>query len=106
MQISLNDFKAILHVLKQQNIALKVRTHSGWSNDFLNIIGFIASTHDKTSKTFAGIVLSNLSETEGVMINNISIITAFQIERECDGYRASTIYHLSDNMSLKAMILD
>ena len=106
MQISLNDFKAILQVLKQQNIALKVKTHSGWSNDFLNIIGFISSTHDQSSKTFAGIVLSNMSETEGVMINNISIITAFQIEQECGSYKASTVYHLSDNLSLKAMIVD
>jgi hypothetical protein len=106
MQISLNDFKAILQVLKEEDIGLKVKTHTGWSKDFLHIIGFIASTSDQSSKTFAGVVLSNMTETEGIMINNIAIIHAFEIERECQGFKASTIYHLSDNLSLKAMILD
>jgi hypothetical protein len=106
MQISLSDFKAILKVLKEQNIALKVKTHSGWSNNFLQVIGFIASTHDQSSKTFAGVVLSNMSETEGIMINNISIISAFQVERECGTIKPEIIYQLNDNLSVKAMIVN
>jgi hypothetical protein len=72
----------------------------------LHIIGFIAAHAEQSSKTFGGVVLSNLSETEGIMINNISTINAFELQHDIDGYRSSVVYHLTDNRSLKALIID
>lgn len=106
MEITLETFKRLLHALKNQDIGLKVKTHTGWTKEYLQIIGFIASVHDQESKTFGGIVLSNLAETEGVLINNISTITAFELQFPFEEYEANTIYTLRDNMSLKAMIID
>ena len=105
MYISLNDFKTILESVKQNNIGIKVKTHTGWSNDFLHIIGFITSVSDQQNKTFGGVVLSNMAETEGIMINNISTITAFELQQSCGTCEANTIYLLMDNKSLKALIL-
>lgn len=105
MEISLIEFKTLLFVLKEKNIGLKVKTHTGWSTEFLHIIGFIASAREQEHKTFSGVVLSNMNETEGILINNISSISAFELEKACDPCTASTVYHLSDNMSLKALIL-
>ncbi|HYF67829.1 MAG TPA: hypothetical protein VD884_06830 [Ohtaekwangia sp.] len=104
MQIMLSEFKALLHVLKENQIGLKVKTHTGWSTDYLQIIGFIASTSDQANKTFGGIVLSNMNETEGILINNISTINAFQLEQDYLNYQKDTIYHLTD-MTLKALII-
>jgi len=106
MQITLNQFKTLLHSVKEEQIGVKVRTHTGWSSDYLNIIGFIASTRDKENKTFTGVVLSNLNETEGILINNISSITAFELERACEQYKGGIVYHLRDNISLKTLILN
>ncbi len=106
MPITLTEFKAVLKILKERDLGLKVRTHSGWSNDYLHVIGFIASASEKDVQTFSGIVLSNMTETEGIMINNISSISAFQLEHDCSVYTANTVYHLSDNRSLKAIIID
>lgn len=97
MQTSLSDFKTILQIVKEQNIALKIKTHTDWSSDYLQIIGFIASTSDKMNKTFGGIVLSNINETEGVIINNISTVTAFELEQDLGNYIAKTVYNLIDN---------
>lgn len=105
MEISLNEFKTLLFVLKEKNVGLKVKTHTGWSTEYLHIIGFIASAREQERKTFAGVVLSNMSETEGILINNISSISAFELEQNCEQCTASTVYHLRDNMSLKALIL-
>lgn len=105
MEISLNEFKALLFVLKEKNVGLKVKTHTGWSSEFLHIIGFIASSREQQSKTFSGVVLSNSSETEGLLINNISSIAAFELAHPCDNFDASKVYHLRDNMSLKALIM-
>ncbi len=105
MEISLTEFKTLLFALKEKNVGLKVRTHTGWSAEFLHIIGFIASTREQERKTFSGVVLSNMNETEGILINNISSISAFELQQACDPCIASTVYHLSDNMSLKALIL-
>ncbi|HLT73602.1 MAG TPA: hypothetical protein VKZ68_00910 [Ohtaekwangia sp.] len=96
----------MLHSVKEEQIGVKVRTHTGWSSDYLNIIGFIASTRDKENKTFTGVVLSNLNETEGILINNISSITAFELERACEQYKGGIVYHLRDNISLKTLILN
>lgn len=106
MEISLETFKRLLHALKNQDISLKVKTHTGWTKDYLQIIGFIVSMSDQQNKTFGGIVLSNLAETEGVLINNISTITAFELEVSFEDYEANTVYTLRDNLSLKAMIVD
>jgi hypothetical protein len=106
MEISLDSFKRLLHSLKTQDIGLKVQSHSGWSNDYLHIIGFIASVHDQKDKTFGGVVLSNLAETEGVMINNISTILAFEIEKHCDVYEPHIVYTLQGSASMKALIID
>jgi hypothetical protein len=84
MLVSLDDFKAVLRVLKEKDIALKVKTHSGWSSDYLHIIGFIAAHAEQSSKTFGGVVL----------------------QHDIDGYRSSVVYHLTDNRSLKALIID
>ena len=105
MEISLTEFKALLFVLKEKNVGLKVRTHTGWSAEFLHIIGFIASAREQERKTFSGVVLSNMTETEGILINNISSISAFELQHGCDPCSAGTVYRLSDNMSLKALIL-
>lgn len=105
MQISLTNFKKLLHSLKDHNIALKVRTHTGWSRDYLHIIGFIVSTADQLNRTFGGIVLSNMGDTEGILINNISAITAFELDKTCEECSAHVIYNLEDNKSLKALIL-
>jgi hypothetical protein len=104
MQITLTQFKNLLYVLKEMGIGLKVKTHRGWSKEFLQIIGFITSTHDQTNKTFGGVVLSNLNETEGILINNISTITAFEVEKDCEEFLGNTEYVLQDNM--KTMILE
>lgn len=106
MEISLSTFKQLLHSLKEKEISLKVRTHTGWSNSYLFIIGFIASMSDQQNKTFGGVVLSNLNETEGIIINNISNITAFELDAPCDDIQAKMVYHLSDNRSLKPLIID
>ena len=105
MEISLTEFKSLLFELKEKDVGLKVRTHTGWSSEFLHIIGFIASAREQERKTFSGVVLSNMSETEGILINNISSISAFELKEACDPCTASTVYHLRDNMSLKALIL-
>ena len=105
MYVTLSDFRNLLHTLKAQNIGIKVKTHTGWSNDYLNIIGFIVSTIDQEKKTFGGVVLSNLTETEGVMINNIASITSFQIESSCADYEADRVYILQDNLTVKAVII-
>ena len=106
MEISLETFKRLLHALKNQDVSLKVKTHTGWTKDYLQIIGFIASVSDQENKTFGGIVLSNSAETEGVLINNISTITAFELEAGFEEYEANQVYTLRDNMSIKAMIVD
>jgi hypothetical protein len=106
MEITLATFKKLLHSLKDQDVGLKVKTHTGWSKDYLHIIGFIASVSDQKNKTFGGVVLSNMAETEGVMINNISTITAFELDVSCENYEARKVYTLRDNMSLKALIID
>ncbi len=106
MEISLETFKKLLHTLKNQDIGLKVRTHTGWSNDYLRIIGFISSVSDQENKTFGGVVLSNIAETEGILINNIATITAFELERSFEEFEALTIYSLRDNMSIKALIIE
>ena len=106
MEISLETFKKLLHALKDQDAGLKVKTHTGWTNDYLHIIGFIASMNDQKNKTFGGIVLSNMAETEGVLINNISTITAFELQAPFEHYEAGKVYTLRDNMSLKALIID
>jgi hypothetical protein len=48
-------------------------------------------------------VLSNLAETEGVLINNISTISAFELAKTIDQYQAGKAYPLRDN-SLKGVI--
>jgi hypothetical protein len=106
MEITLATFKKLLDSLKNQDIGLKVQTHTGWTQDYLHIIGFIASVTDQKNKTFGGVVLSNMAETEGVMINNISTITAFELEVSFQEYEAGKIYVLRDNMSLKALIIE
>jgi hypothetical protein len=106
MHVSLRQFKTLLHAVKEQNIGLRVKTHTGWSKDFLHIIGFIASSRDQEQKTFAGIVLSNRSETEGVMINNISSISAFELEKPHGGFHSDTVYHLADAPSLHTLSED
>src|SRR5688572_28397077 len=105
MYITLSDFRNLLHTLKEQNIGIKVKTHTGWSNDYLNIIGYIVSTIEQEKKTFGGVVLSNKTETEGVMINNIASITSFQIESNCSDYEADKVYILQDNLAVKAVII-
>jgi len=105
MYITLSDFRNLLHTLKEQNIGIKVKTHSGWSNDYLEIIGFIVSTIDQEKKTFGGVVLSNSTETEGVMINNIASISSFQIKGNCANYEADKIYILQDSLAVKAAIV-
>jgi hypothetical protein len=106
MEITLETFKKLLDALKNQEIGLKVKTHTGWTNGYLQIIGFIASVNDQEQKTFGGIVLSNMAETEGVLINNISTITAFELESTFEQFEANKVYTLRDNMSLKALIID
>ncbi len=93
----------MLYSVKEEQIGLKVKTHTGWSSDYLNIIGFIASARDQENKTFAGVVLSNMSETEGILINNISSITAFELQRGCEDFKGGVVYQLKD--TLKALIL-
>jgi hypothetical protein len=105
MQISLTDFKRLLHSVKEEQIGLKVKTHTGWSSDYLHIIGFLASSKDKQNKTFTGLVLSNKNETEGILINNITSITAFQINKACDKLKSDTVYTLINNQSVKASML-
>jgi hypothetical protein len=104
MEISLATFKKLLHSLKDQEIGLKVKTHNGWSNDYLQIIGFISSISEQETKTFGGVVLSNSTETEGVLINNISTITAFELEHRHQEYEAGQIYVLGD-VALNALII-
>jgi hypothetical protein len=104
--ISLATFKKLLHTLKEHHIGIKIRTHTGWTNDYLHIIGFIASVHDQENKTFGGVVLSNANETEGVLINNISTINGFELEASHEKYEAKRIYNLRDNPSLKSVALD
>jgi hypothetical protein len=104
MQISLTHFKSLLHTVKAQQISLKVKTHTGWSSDFLHIIGFIASSKDQENRTFTGLVLSNSNETEGILINNISSITAFQLSTGCEEYKPDIIYLLADTQSEKALM--
>ena len=106
MEITLETFKKLLHSLKNQDIGLKVKTHTGWSKDYLHIIGFIASVNDQKQSTFNGIVLSNLSETEGILINNITTIAAFELDAACDGFDAHQEYVLHDTRSLKALIIE
>ena len=103
MFVTLSAFKQLLHTLKERNIGIKVKTSTGWSSDYLNIIGFIVSTTDQDRKNFGGVVLSNISETEGIMINNIASITSFELQQPCNHYDANTPYDLQDN--LKALIL-
>jgi hypothetical protein len=105
MDITPATFKSLLQSLKENDIALKVRTHTGWSKDYLNIVGFISSMNDQNSKNFGGIVLSNTSETEGILINNISTITAFELSERCDPFDAHVVYVVTDNLSLKALII-
>jgi hypothetical protein len=103
MEITLATFKKLLHSIKDRNIALKVRTHTGWSKDYLHIIGFIASVNDQKANTFGGIVLSNTAETEGVLINNISTISAFELAETIEHYQAGKVYFLRDHTSLKSL---
>jgi hypothetical protein len=105
MDVTLENFKKLLSALKERNIGLKVRTHTGWSKDYLQIIGFIASMNDQKNKTFGGVVLSNLTETEGIMINNISTITAFELHDSIERFESKKVYVLKDN-TLKALIID
>jgi hypothetical protein len=105
MDITPAAFKSLLQSLKEKDIALKVRTHTGWSKDYLHIVGFISTMNDQNSKTFGGVVLSNTSETEGILINNISTITAFELSNPCDGFEPRMVYVVSDNLSLKALII-
>jgi hypothetical protein len=104
MYVTLNDFRGLLQLLKDENIGIKVKTHTGWSREYLNIIGFIVPTMDLDRKAIGGVVLSNLSETEGIMINNIASITAFDLQRDCHTYTAQTEYLLQDN--IKALVLE
>jgi hypothetical protein len=104
MYVTLNDFRGLLQLLKDENIGIKVKTHTGWSREYLNIIGFIVPTMDQDRKAIGGVVLSNLSETEGIMINNIASITAFDLQRDCHKYTAQTEYLLQDN--IKALVLE
>jgi hypothetical protein len=101
MDITLATFKNLLHTLKEKNISLKVRTHTGWSKDYLHIVGFISSMNDQNNKTFGGVVLSNDSETEGILINNITTITAFELGKGCEPFAGQVVYVVSDNLSLK-----
>ena len=105
MEITLHDFKVLLQSLKENDSGIRVLTHTGWSQDFLHIIGFIASTTDHQKRTFGGIVLSNMNESEGIMINNISAISAFELEQPWKHYQRGVVYHLKDNFTLKALIL-
>jgi hypothetical protein len=105
-EISLATFKSLLHSLKENSISIKVRTHKGWTGDFLLVIGFIASVHDQENKTFGGVVLSNINETEGILINNISTINAFELDHAIEQYQANTVYNLRDNLSLKPIAVD
>lgn len=105
MHITLSDFKNLLHSLKEENIGIKVKTHTGWTNDFLNIIGFIVSTIDQEKKTFGGVVLSNATETEGVMINNIASISSFELKTAYGPFEGNKVYDLHD-VTLDAVILE
>jgi hypothetical protein len=106
MEISLATFKKLLHSLKDRGVPLKVKTHTGWSKEYLHIIGFISSIQEHDSKAFGGVVLSNLAETEGILINNIATILAFELDMACDDYEARKEYILSDNLSLQALIVE
>jgi hypothetical protein len=103
MHVTLSDFKSLLQLLKDENIGIKVKTHTGWSKEYLNIVGFIVSTMDQDKKAFGGLVLSNVSETEGIMINNIASITSFELQQDCHSYTAQTAYLLQGN--IKAFVL-
>lgn len=98
MYVTLRDFRDLLQVLKDQKVGIKVKTHTGWSKEYLNIIGFIVPTVDQDKKTLGGVVLSNLSETEGIMVNNIASITSFELQQDCRAYTAATAYLLQDNI--------
>jgi len=104
MQVTLNHFKSLLKKCKEDKIALKVKTHTGWSKDYLFIIGFIASEQEMTNRTFAGVVLSNKAETEGILINNISSINAFVLQAPFNDLESHKEYNL-DSLGFKAVIL-
>lgn len=104
MHVTLSDFRHLLQTLKDENVGIKVKTHTGWSNGYLNVIGFIVSTVEQDRKSFGGVVLSNISETEGILINNIASITSFELDRGCREYLPQTAYILQDN--IKALIID
>jgi hypothetical protein len=106
MFITLDQFKKTLSFLKEKNIHLKVKTNAGWTNNYLHIIGFITSSEDQFHNDFKGIVLSNMNETEGILINNISTVCAFELEQACEDLNAKTVYKLDDQVFFKALILN
>jgi hypothetical protein len=106
MRITLTEFKKLLRDVKEQTLAIKVKTHTGWSKDFLHIVGFIAQTNEQSNNGFVGVVLSNEAETEGILINNVSTITAFELNEACGSCLSNTVYTLEDHVSPKAVSVE
>jgi hypothetical protein len=99
MTISIKDFKNILLELEENKIPLKVKTYSGWSADFLHIIGFIKPKELNPTTSSAhihGVVLSNETETEGLLISNISTLSAFELKQPYNSLEGNLIYELSN----------
>lgn len=105
MEVTLQNFRTILVYLKENKRGLKVKTLQGWIDKYLQVIGFISASDDQINKNFSGVVLSDLQESEGMVINNISAITAFQLEAKWQEYKPNKIYTLTNNESLKALII-
>ena len=100
MTVSIHDFKKTLANIKEKNIRLKVKTYFGWSEHYLQIIGFVAAASSNDTADFKGIVLSNINATEGILINNICSLIAFELETGCEGLQPNVVYTLKDEANV------
>jgi hypothetical protein len=96
MSVSLKDFKRLLLSLKEQNIKLKIKTITGWSESYLYILGFIEYLSTRNEGDFKGIILSDDAEREGMLLSDISHLMAFKLESPHETFKAKVVYTIND----------
>ena len=84
--VLLSDFKNLVLLLKNfgPSTCLRVRLQGEmWINDFMHLGGLIKESKDD----FSGIILNDETADKAVVINDVSRIIQFEIDKPLRGYR-------------------